>query len=124
MATEYTFRTLNAKDVFPVCEIISKIGFNEFKGCLDGVDLSKFISFDKKAMYEIGVGVMIDVAGVVLANMYKCESQIFTFLASVTNLEIEQVEAMPLPDFANMIVEFTEKPELKDFMQVVSKFLK
>jgi hypothetical protein len=122
--TEYTFRTLNAKDIFPVCEIISKIGFNEFKGCLNGVDLSKFVAFDKEAIYQIGFGVMIDIAGVVLANMYKCESQIFTFMASITGLEVEQVEAMPLPDFAEMIADFTEKPELKDFMKVVSRFLK
>lgn len=125
--TEYNFRQLNSTVIFPVCNIISKIGIRELKSCFDSQNISAFAQkgkMSKNAMMALGASVAFDIAGVIFANMQKCENEIFTFLASVTDLTDEELRTMPPADFANIVVEFFKKEELQDFMKVVSKFLK
>lgn len=123
--TEYNFRQLNSTDIFPVCNIISKVGIRELKTCFQGQDLSAVINTeDEGAMMALGAGVVLDVAGVVFANMQKCQKEIYTFLSSVTELSEEKLKAMPPADFADIVINFFKKEELKDFMKVVSKFIK
>lgn len=123
--TEYNFRQLNSTDIFPICNIISKIGIRELKDCFKGQDLSEMT--DKKnesAMMAIGASVTFDVAGVIFANMQKCQKEIYTFLSSVTELSQEELKAISPADFADIVINFFKKDELKDFIKVVSKFIK
>lgn len=123
--TEYNFRQLNSTDIFPVCNIISKIGIRELKTCFKGQDLSAVTNTeDEGAMMALGAGVALDVAGVVFANIQKCQKEIYTFLSSVTELSEKELKAMPPADFADIVINFFKKEELKDFMKVVSKFIK
>lgn len=123
--TEYNFRQLNSTDIFPVCNIISKVGIRELKTCFQGQDLSAVTNTeDEGAMMALGAGVALDVAGVIFANMQKCQQEIYTFLSSVTELSEEELKAMPPADFADIVINFFKKEELKDFMKVVSKFIK
>lgn len=123
--TEYNFKQLNSTDIFPVCNIISKVGIRELKTCFQGQDLSAIANTeDEGAMMALGAGVALDVAGVVFANMQKCQQEIYTFLSSVTELSEEELKAMPPADFADIVINFFKKEELKDFMKVVSKFIK
>ena len=122
--SDYTFRTLNAKDIFPMCNIISKIGFEKIKESMKGQDLSGFTTLDDRALEAIGMNVVVDIVGIVISNIGKCEDEIFAFFASVTDLPQETVQEMPLGDFAELVGDFVQKKELKDFMKVVSRFLK
>lgn len=123
--TEYKFRQLNSTDIFPVCNIISKIGIRELKTCFKGQDLSAVTNTeDEGAMMALGAGVALDVAGVIFANMQKCQKEIYTFLSSVTELSEKELKTMPPADFADIVIHFFKKEELKDFMKVVSKFIK
>lgn len=126
--TEYTFRKLTSTDIFPVCNIISKIGIRELKSCLDTQNLAAFAAQggkkNKSAIMALGASVAFDIAGVVFANMQKCEAEIFTFLASVTDLTEDDLRTMPPADFADIIINFFKKEELGDFISVVSKFIK
>lgn len=123
--TEYTFRQLKSTDIFPVCNIISKIGIKELRNSFKGQDISALTNAeDEDAILALGVGVAFDVAGVVFANMHKCQQEIYAFLSSVTELSEEELKAMPPADFADIVIQFFKKEELKDFMKVVSKFIK
>ncbi len=125
--TEYNFRQLNSTDIFPICNIISKIGIRELKNCFDGQNVSTFMhkgKQDKDAVIAFGVSIAFDVAGVVLANMQKCENEIYTLLASVTDLTEEMLRSMPPADFLNIVIDFFKKDELQDFIPVVSKLVK
>lgn len=127
MSTAYEFRKLCAEDIFPVCNIISKIGIKEFKSCFDSKDIKAITASGgnkDEIAAAVGVNVFVDVAGIVLANIGKCENEMFSFLGSVAGLKSEAVRKMDLSEFADMIVSFFKKEELKDFFKVVSKFLK
>lgn len=126
---DYQFRTLSATDIFPMATIISKIGIKEFKTAFENPDIQKMIAGSKdkdgeELQASVGMSVMLDLGGIVLGNMGKCENEIFKFLASVTESKEADLRKMPLADFAELVIQFFKKDELRDFMKVVSKFLK
>lgn len=123
---EYELRTLCSKDIFPMFKIISAIGIREFKECFSSEDvLEAAKKTDENPDYSsVGMGIFIDMAGIVVANVPKCENEIYTFLTNISNLNRKQIEGMGIADFAQMIIDVIQKPEFKDFIGVVSKLFK
>lgn len=125
----YELRTLTAKDVFPVCAIIDKIGVKEFKGCMASDEVQKAIKkMNGKAtddsLSAIGMTVMLDIAGVIISHISAAEDDIFSFLSSLSGISKKDLKDIPLPTFAQMIIDVVQKEEFKDFFSVVSGFLK
>lgn len=125
----YKFRTLSAQDIFPMFNIISKIGIKEFKSFFDGEGLEKIMATfsgngDKGAVEALGVSIAFEIADIIFNNLPKCENDIFKLLAQTSDLEIEDVKNLSLSDFAEMVIDFVKKDEFKDFIKVVSKLFK
>lgn len=127
---QYELRPLKSKDVFPMVRIISKFGVTEFKKCFDPAMISQMVgsasgneSKDQLAE-KVGFSVVFDIADVILTNLPKCESEIFDFLASISNLKRKEIENLPMDVFFEMIVDFVKKDEFKDFFGAVTKLLK
>ena len=123
----YTFRTLNATDIAPMCKIISKIGIDEFTKVFESESVLKVIrnAKDKKAMTDIaGLQAFLETANIILSHIPDCENEVFTLLANVSGLEVDEVKAFSLPDITRMIVDFVKKEEFKDFIGVVSELFK
>ena len=126
-AKPYTFRRLAAEDIFPMFNIINKIGLQEFKHLFDGGNLMKLASANggkTKAVEEIGLSVFVEIVGIIIGNMPKCEADIFNMLANTSDLTVEQVRKLDMADFAEMILDFVKKEEFADFIKVVSKLFK
>ena len=131
----YEFRMLCAEDIFPMFTIIKKIGIREFKSILgeDGA-VKKLISnaFKKNAenenaendIIESGLSVAMDVVDIIVGNLPKCEKEIFTFLARISNLDEKAIRKMSFASFFEMIVDLVKKEEFKDFIKAVSKLFK
>ena len=122
----YTFRKLNATDVFLMFKIISKIGINEFRACFKDDDIQQMIKDVTGAgnAAVVGVSVALEMANVVLGNLPKCENEIYEMLANTSDLTVEQVKGLDLGTFIEMVIDFIRKEEFKDFMKVVSKLFK
>ena len=128
----YELRTLCSKDIFPLSKIISCIGIKEFRTCFESdaimnaaKNAAKKGKGGKEQEYmEVGIGVFLDIAGIILGNLPKCENEIFDFLASVSNLSRKDVEEMELSGFAQMVMDVIQKPEFRDFIGVVLKSFK
>lgn len=126
---EIKFRQLSATDIFPMAAIISKIGIKEFKTAFENPEISQIISGGKDKSKDdliavVGMSIVLDFGGIVLANLGKCQNEIFAFLASVTETDEKTLRELSLADFAELVIEFFKKDELRDFLKVVSKFLK
>ena len=126
---EYTLRKLNSKDIVPMCNIISKFGIEEFKKLLTKENLAALV--DKNGDFNgeqlegiLGLSMAIDAAAIVLANLDKCEDELFKFLANMSNIEKEELEKMPPAKFMGMIMDVFNQEEFTDFFGVVSKLLK
>lgn len=123
----YTFRTLQATDVFLMFKILGKIGINEFAESFGKESVQKMITgltgengvadFARTA----GIAVTLEVVNVIMRNLPHCEQEIFQMLSNTSNLSVKQVEKLDFPTFTEMVIDFVKKPEFRDFIKVVSK---
>ena len=129
-AKAYDLRTLCADDIFPMFKIISKIGIKEFKSCFESEDVKEAISAAKNNddgqvdLESIGVGIALDVAGVVIGNIPNAKEEIYLFLAQISGISKDDIKVLPMATFTEMIIDVIRKEEFKDFFKAVSKLFK
>ncbi len=127
-ATEkkYELRRLNASDIFMMSKILSSIGIKEFRKCFDSENIGELVKGTKTedAAAKVGVAVMFDIAGIVLDNLPSCEKYVYAFLANLSGLKADEIAALPMAEFAEMVVDVIKKEDFRDFMKVVSRSFK
>ena len=122
---KWEFRMLCSKDMFPLFNIINKIGINEFKECFQSEAVQKAAKLKGKAdMNALGLNIMLDIGGVIIGNLPACEDDIYKLLADVSNLSINEIQNLLMAEFMEMIIDFVKKPDFADFFKVVSKLFK
>lgn len=135
-AKPYTFRQLGGEDMFLMFRIIGKIGVKEFNACFENDGIRQLIAGmaeekatdgeeEKSAPSAVTyIAVILEIADVIFKNLPKCEDEVFKLLSQTSNLTIEQVKALSLAQFTEMVVDFIKKEEFKDFIKVVSKLFR
>lgn len=139
----YKLRELHGEDVFPMLNIIKKIGFKEFKECFDKDALENIVDMfmksanpekdpenngdSEKSLAAIGITILpsvLDVADVLIGNIAKCENEFYKFLENVSDLTVKEIRNLKMADFIGMIVDVVKKEEFKDFFRVASELFK
>ena len=123
---KYELRRLNASDIFMMLKILSSIGIKEFRKCFDSENIGELVKGTKTedAAAKVGVAVMFDIAGIVLDNLPSCEKYVYAFLANLSGLKADEIAALPMAEFAEMVVDVIKKEDFRDFMKVVSRSFK
>lgn len=126
----FELRQLTADDIFPMFQIISKIGVREFKSCFESEEVRKAImdmasgAKDQANVSAVGLTVAVDIAGVIISNLYKCKDDIYQLLSQLSGMKTKEIASLPMTTFLEMIVSVVKKEEFKDFFQGVTKLLK
>lgn len=125
----YTFKTLDAGDIAPMCKVIRAFGIKEFSDCFKADSVLNLMDKIKKEGSKniedvVGIQVIIEIADVIIKHIPDCENEIFAFFASITGLKSSEIKKFKLSVFAEMLIDFLEKEELMDFFKVVSKLFK
>lgn len=126
----FELRELTAEDIFPMFQIISKIGVREFKSCFESESVRKAIAEmgssaeDQAKMNAVGLAVAVDIAGVILSNVHKCKEDIYQLLAQLSGMSKKDIAALPMKTFLEMIIAVVRKEEFKDFFKGVTKLFK
>lgn len=122
----YEFRKLGAVDVAPMCKIIGKIGINEFSKCFEAESVLSLLRGGKKENITdlAGIQVMLEVANIIIIHIPEVEKDMFTLLASVSGLSVDEIKNLDFVTYTEMIINFVKKEEFKDFIGVVSKLFK
>lgn len=126
----FELRQLTADDIFPMFQIISKIGVREFKSCFESEEVRKAImdmasgAKDQVNVSAVGLTVAVDIAGVIISNLYKCKDDIYQLLSQLSGMKTKEIASLPMTTFLEMIVAVVKKEEFKDFFQGVTKLLK
>lgn len=122
----YTFRKLEAPDVFPMFRILGKIGINEFAECIGKESIQKLFGKNGVTNFaqSVGLAVTLELVNVVVSNLPKCEQEIFQLLSSTSDLTVDEVRALDFPTFTSMVIDFFKKEEFRDFIKVVSELFK
>lgn len=138
----YKLRALCADDIFPMVNIISKIGIDNMADCFDPKEMADMMnsvvstsdeaeekesSNDAMAdivTKQIGIKVIMKLVGLLLKNLGKIKRELYQFLAGLSGMSEKEIAALPLGTFTQMIVDVFKKEEFSDFFQVVSGLLK
>lgn len=113
----YTLRKLCSRDVFLFARILSKIGIKQFQDCFE-LDEDENLT-----LAASGLNVALSAIDVLLANLDKCEQDVFTFLGNVSGMTAEEVAELDMGVFADMVVDVFQKKEFSDFFRAVSRLL-
>ena len=113
---KYELRPLVATDMGAICKIINAIGVRQFKECFNLDDFK-----GEKNVEKIGVSVMFDIAGIVIANIPKAEADIQAFLASLTGKAKAEIAMMPFAEYGELIIAVVMKEDFRDFFKRVMK---
>lgn len=124
MTKAYELRNLTAEDMFPMFQILSKIGVKEFRSCFETEDIKKIGSEEGVDVQAVGLSVMLNIGGVVLSNIGKCKEDIYQLLAQLSGMAKKEIANLPMNTFVEMVIDVFRKEEFKDFFQAVSKLLK
>ena len=130
-AKAYELRDLTADDMFPMFQIISKIGIREFKSCFESENVKKLMAdmTSGKASNEdtkttVGVTVALDMASVILSNLSNCKNDIYQLLAQLSGMTAKEVAKLPMMIFVEMVIDVIKKKEFSDFFQAAVKLFK
>ena len=131
VAKAYELRKLTADDVFPMFQIISKIGIKEFKKTFESQEVMQMIkdaaSGEKdrdEVQTSVGMAVAFDLAGIIMSNLGSCKNDIYQFLAQLSGMTTKDIAGLPMMTFFEMVIDVIKKDEFKDFFQVVAKLFK
>lgn len=138
----YKLRALCADDIFPMVNIISKIGIDNMADCFDPKEMvdmmNSLVSTSDEAdgkessndamadivTKQIGIKVIMKLVGLLLKNLGKIKKELYQFLAGLSGMSEKEIATLPLGTFTRMIVDVFKKEEFSDFFQVVSGLLK
>ena len=132
----YTFRKLGAPDIFLMVKIIGKIGLNELKVLFetDGIQNMIVAAFAKEkeesedaesSFISVGASVILELANTILANLPKCETEIYQLLAQTSDKTVDEIKAPGnAVMFFDMLIDFIKKEEFKDFFKAASRLFK
>jgi hypothetical protein len=135
-------RELKAKDILPMVKILQKIGLKQIREMLTPDKIKELMTAmksdpdqqedqqdDQKQEEKIdgrtilGFNLIMEVVGLVLDNLPACESDIYKFIGSISNLTAEQVADLPLGEFTDIIVRILKDDGFSDFFKAVSKLV-
>lgn len=132
---EFNLRTLKTSDMFPMFQILNKIGFKEIKDRLTPekieLILSKFSDEEKQEKTSVanmttivGFNIVMEIAGVILDHLPSIENDLYVFLSGVSGIKQKDLSNLPPADFMELIILVLQKEEFVDFFKVVSRLFK
>ena len=127
----YELRSLTADDMFPMFQIISKIGIREFKSCFESENVKKLVAemtsgkvSKDELKATVGVTVVIDLASVILSNLSSCKEDIYLLLSQLSGMTTRDIGKLPMTTFMEMIIDVIKKKEFTDFFQAAVKLFR
>ena len=140
MGNQIELRNLIASDLPLVTTILRKIGWKQFKGCLNNEELSKLLAQIKPQTVEvegeeaaqpleeqsslfslIATNVAFDAIGVIIENYEKAEQDIYKFFSRLTGKTPKDIGNLELGEFIGLFYALVKKPQFGDFFNHASK---
>lgn len=129
--SDLKIKKLTTRDIFPTLKLIKAFGVGEFKKVFTPENLARITTTSKKedkdndkVTYEIGVDVVLEIVDIFINNIGRCESEIYEYMAHVTESTPEEIADLPMADFAQLVIDLVTGEGFGDFFTVVHKLLK
>lgn len=122
------FKELVTDNVFDFCAVLGAIGSEEVIGLFDKEQIAK-LQEDNLDLKEIGVTMAAKICGVLIRNLSKARSEIYTFFAGCcvwndeTPVTAEDLKSMKLADFIKMIRDFFKAEDMNAMLDEITSAL-
>ena len=125
---DFTLGKFKATDVFTMATLLSKIGLGKVSDAFGRDTIMEILAKNKGKKGDdvaaiTGMQVALQIADVVLANIEKCETEIFKLLSNVSGMTIDEIKDLDAEVFAELIVAVIKMPQFKDFFKAASRLL-
>lgn len=116
-------RKLLAMDLFPLLNIIAKIGIKDLikKFFEQRAEASKS---EDKNLEEIGQQAIAELTEMLLMNVGRAKNEINTLLADLCGVEKSDVEKLPMDEYMGLLISFFTLPEFAASMNAIMSSFK
>ncbi len=112
----YTLRKLKDKDIFPLLQLLRKIGVKDFKGA--------FNSAVEGELSKVGIDVMLNMADILIENICSGAGEdIYSFWSELSGITVEDIKEMEFGTLPLMIYDSFSEVKNTSFFKVLSKLL-
>lgn len=113
----YTLRKFKDSDLFPLLQILKKIGIKDFKEAFIQV------ASGEKTIKQIGILAAFDLADILLGNLTKAENEVYSLYADMAGISVEEIKEMEFGTLPLMIMDSFSEVKNTSFFKVLSKLL-
>lgn len=113
----YELRDLKDADLFPLLNILKKIGVKDFKNAFDQSPGGE------KKIRDIGILVAVDMADILIGNLAKVEEEVYALWSDISGIPAEEIKEMEFGTLPLMIMDTFSKARNTSFFKVLSKLL-
>lgn len=112
----YTLRKLKDSDLFPLLQLLRKIGLQNFK--------QSFIQeTEGKTVKAVGITVVLDMADIIIANLGTASDDVYEMWSGLSGIPVNEMKEMEFGTLPLMIYDTFNEVKNTSFFKVLSKFL-
>lgn len=113
----YTLRQFKDGDLFPLLQILKKIGIKDCKEAFIQV------ASGEKSLKQVGILASFDLADILVGNLTKAEDEIYSLYSSLSGIPMEEIKEMEFGTLPLMIADSFKEVRNTAFFKVLSKLL-
>lgn len=113
----YTLRKFKDGDLFPLLQILKKIGIKDCKEAFIQV------ASGEKSLKQVGILASFDLADILIGNLTKAENEIYSLYSSLSGIPAEEIREMEFGTLPLMIADSFKEVRNTSFFKVLSKLL-
>ena len=113
----YVLRKFKDGDLFPLLQILKKIGIKDCKEAFVQV------ASGEKTLKQIGILASFDLADILIGNLTKVEEEVYSLYADISGLSADEIRAMEFGTLPLMIMDSFEEVKNTAFFKVLSRLL-
>ena len=113
----YTLRRFKDGDLFLLLQILKKIGIKDCKEAFIQV------ASGEKTMKQIGILASFDLADILIGNLAKAETEIYSLYEGLSGIPAEEIKEMEFGTLPLMIYDSFSEVKNTSFFKVLSKLL-
>ena len=113
----YTLRKFKDGDLFPLLNILKKIGIKDCKEAFIQV------ATGDKTVKQVGIIAAFDMADIFIGNLPKAETEIYALYADMAGITVEQIKEMEFGTLPLMIYDSFHEVKNTSFFKVLSRLL-
>lgn len=113
----YTLRKFKDGDLFPLLNILKKIGIKDCKEAFIQV------ATGDKTVKQVGILAAFDMADIFIGNLPKAETEIYALYADMAGITVDQIKEMEFGTLPLMIYDSFHEVKNTSFFKVLSRLL-